>query len=368
MKRIIAAAVLIMAASFSANAQWYRQPTPNDTLRSTVVLPGNKVVFQIYAPKAESVAVSGDLPWTSPVKFEKQENGVWKGRLDRIDEGIFRYSFIVDGVTVYDPKAPLAGETKALLNVFPTGDEFFALKDVPHGAIAQRYYYSKNLKQTRRMHVWTPAGYEKSSAELPVLYLVHGGGDNDAAWPTVGAACNILDNLLAEGKMEPMIVVMPNGTIQTETLEGEVPLFVEDLIGSIIPYVEDNYRVRAESSSRAMAGLSMGGLETMETMLPYYKEFSYFWVLSSGWFKNQPEVYKEKGAVLKRIADDFNKHVKVLAFHMGGPKDIAYENCKAMLELYDNAGIRYEYVEGPGGHTWYTWRRDLYQLAQRLFK
>ncbi len=368
MKRFLIIAAFLLMAGFAADAQWRRQPTPNDTLRSTIVLPGNKVVFQIYAPQAESVAVFGDLPWTSPVKFEKQENGVWKGRLDKIDDGLFRYSFIVDGVTVYDPKSPLAGETKALLTVAPEGDEFFAFKDVPHGAIAQRYYYSKNLKQTRRMHVWTPAGYEKSSEPLPVLYLVHGGGDNDAAWPTVGAACNILDNLLAEGKMEPMIVVMPNGTIETESLEGEVPLFVEDLMGNIIPYVEDNYRVKTGSGDRAMAGLSMGGLETMETMLPYYKEFCYFWVLSSGWFKNQPEVYKEKGAVLKQIAEDFNKHVKVLAFHMGGPEDIAYENCKAMLELYDNAGIRYEYVEGPGGHTWYTWRRDLYQLAQRLFK
>ncbi len=370
MKRIlILAAAVLLAACWSADAQWMRQPTPNDTLRSTVVLPGNKVVFQIYAPQAESVGVFGDLPWTSPVKFERQENGVWKGRLDRIDDGFFRYNFVVDGVTVFDPKSPLAGETKALLKVLPTGDEYYAFKpDVPHGAIAQRFYHSKNLGQTRRMHVWTPAGYEKSGASLPVLYLVHGGGDNDASWPTVGAACNILDNLLAEGLMVPMIVVMPNGTIETETLEGEVPLFVEDLMGSIIPYVEENYRVLTGSANRAMAGLSMGGLETMETMLPYYKEFSYFWVLSSGWFKNQPEVYKEKGAVLKQIAEDFNRHVKVLAFHMGGPEDIAYENCKAMLELYDAAGIRYEYVEGPGGHTWYTWRRDLHQLAQRLFR
>ena len=369
MKKFFAIAALAALTCTAASAQGFRrQPTPNDTLRSTVVLEGNKVVFQIYAPAAQQVAVTGDLPWGAPVRFTKEENGVWKGRLDKIDEGVFRYNFIVDGVSVYDPKSALAGETKALLKVQPTGDEFFAMKDVPHGAVAQRWYHSENLGQMRRLHVWTPAGYEKSKEALPVLYLVHGGGDNDASWPTVGAAGLILDNLLAEGKMVPMIVVMPNGTVESSDLNGEVPLFVEDLMGSIIPFIEANYSVKTGSGNRAMAGLSMGGLETLETMLPHYREFSYFWVLSSGWFADDKANYEVKGARLKEIADDFNKHVKILAFTQGGPEDIAYDNCKAMLGLFDAAGIRYEFSEGPGGHSWYTWRRDLRDLAPRLFK
>ena len=364
-------AVAMAAILFRAEAQaqpWSRRPTPNDTLQSTIVLPGNKVVFQIYAPDAKSISVAGDLHWGSPVEFVREENGVWKGRLEHIGEGFFRYHFIVDGVKVFDPESELAGETSALLKVQPSGDEFFAMKEVPHGALAQRYYHSAVLGTTRRMHVWTPAGYEKSSEELPVLYLIHGGGDNDASWPTVGAACNILDNLLAEGKMVPMIVVMPNGSIETDTLEEEVPIFVEDLTGSIIPFIESSYRVRTGPENRALAGLSMGGLETLETMLIHYREFSYFWVLSSGWFASDKENYSIKGAVLKEIATDFNEHVKILAFHQGGPEDIAYQNCMAMLKLFDAAGIRYEFSEGPGGHSWYTWRRDLKDLAPRLFR
>ena len=369
MKKMIAFAALAALICPVASAQGFRrQPTPNDTLRSTVVLDDGKVVFQIYAPAAEQVSVTGDLPWGAPVRFSKEENGVWKGRLDKIDAGVYRYGFIVDGVSVFDPKSELAGETKALLKVQPTGEEFFAMKDVPHGAVAQRWYYSETLKEMRRLHVWTPAGYEKSREALPVLYLVHGGGDNDASWPTVGAAGQILDNLLAEGKMVPMIVVMPNGTIEAAGLNGEVPLFVEDLMGSIIPYVEANYAVRPGSENRAMAGLSMGGLETLETMLPHYRDFSYFWVLSSGWFADDKATYAVKGAKLKEIAEDFNRHVKILAFTQGGPEDIAYNNCKAMLGLFDAAGIRYEFSEGPGGHSWYTWRRDLKDLAPRLFR
>ena len=241
-------------------------------------------------------------------------------------------------------------------------------EDVAHGAIAQRYYHSKTLKTTRRLHVWTPAGYEKSEEKLPVLYLIHGGGDTDLAWPTVGCAGNILDNLLAENKMQPMIVVMPNGSIATENLMDEVPLFAKDLMNDIIPYIEANYRVLTDKDHRALAGLSMGGMETLEAGLNHYKEFGYFWVLSSGWFETNKKMYAERSTYLKTIAQDFNHTVHALHFTQGGPEDIAYNNCKAMLKLFDAAGINYKYSEAPGGHTWYTWRNDLYNLAQQLFK
>ena len=237
-------------------AQWGRRPTPNDTLKSTRVLPDGKVLFQIYAPEAKTVSVSGDLPWNAPVKFEKAENGVWKGVCEGLGDGVFRYNFNVDGVRVQDPKAPLSAEQSSLLTV---GESY--VKDVPHGAVAQRFYFSKTLGEMRRLHVWTPAGYEKSNAKLPVLYLIHGGGDNDASWPGVGAAGWILDNLLAAGKMVPMIVVMPNGTIN---VPNEVPPFAEDMFTSIIPFVQANYNVKTDAGSRAVAGLSMGGMETME--------------------------------------------------------------------------------------------------------
>ena len=371
MKRTVMYLVAMLAFATVAGAQgWFRQPTPNDTLRSTVVLPDNAVIFQLYAPQAESVTVMGDLPWDKPVKFTKEDNGVWKGRLAKIDDGVYRYRFVVDGVTVYDPKAPSASETSALLTVAPEGDEFFAMKNVPHGAVAERYYWSQTLGAMRRLHVWTPAGYEKNAEKLPVLYLVHGGGDTDNSWPGVGAAGLILDNLMAEGKMEPMVVVMPNGSIEMPdgNFMGEVPLFAKDMITDIIPFIEDNYNVYTDQANRAMAGLSMGGMETLEVTLNNPEMFSYVWVLSSSFAPGNKEVYEYERGRLKKEADRYNKNFKELVFTQGGPSDIAYNNCKETLKLFDEAGVKYEYHEVSGGHSWTAWRQNLYDLAQRLFK
>lgn len=371
MKRILSLIAALALSVTVVNAQgWFRQPTPNDTLRSTVILPDNTVVFQIYAPQAERVSVTGDLPWDKPAVFTKEGNGVWKGRIVKMDEGIYRYRFIVDGINVYDPKAPTASETSALLTVDTGSDSFFALKNVPHGAVAERYYWSETLGTMRRLHVWTPAGYEKSSGKLPVLYLVHGGGDTDNSWPGVGAAGLILDNLMAEGKMEPMIVVMPNGSIEMPdgNFMGEVPLFAKDMITSIIPFIENNYKVHNDQAHRAMAGLSMGGMETLEVTLNYPEMFSYVWVLSSSFAPGNKEVYEYERKRLKKEAARYNKNFKQLVFTQGGPSDIAYNNCKETLKLFDEAEIKYEYHEVPGGHSWTAWRQNLYDLAQKVFK
>lgn len=358
--RLFLTMTAVLLANGVASAQWFGR-SANDTLRSTIVRPDGRVLFQIYAPQAQSVSVGGDLPYTSPVRFTKNESGVWQGVLEKIDNGVFRYNFTVDGVRVYDPKSAYASETSALLTVAPTGDEFFARKNVPHGAVAKRYYFSKTLNQTRRMHVWTPAGYEKSADRLPVLYLVHGGGDTDNAWPGVGCAGDILDNLMAEGKIKPMIVVMPDGSI-------DVSMFAKDMIESIIPFIEDNYRVLTDRNSRAMAGLSMGGMETLETTLNNPELFGYVWVLSASFAPGNQEVYEKERVHLKQIADKLNSNFRILAFTQGGPEDIAYNNCKETLKLFDEAKVKYEFSEKPGGHTWFTWRQNLYDLAPRLFK
>lgn len=361
MKRILIIAALCCALPLSA--QWYRQPTPNDTLQSTRVLPNGKVLFQIYAPNANTVAVLGDLPWDKPVQFTKESNGVWKGLCEGLGEGCFRYTFLVDGVRVQDPKAPLSAEQASILTVGPG-----YVRDVPHGAVAQRFYWSETLGCQRRMHVWTPAGYEKSADKLPVLYLIHGGGDNDASWPGVGAAGWILDNLLAEGKIVPMVVVMPNGTIQTQDMMGEVPLFGQDMVKSIIPFVEANYRVIADQEHRAMAGLSMGGMETIETAFRHPELFSHVWVLSSSFSPGKQKEYVQE-IKLNEIASALNANFKALVFTQGGPADIAYKNCKEALGYLDAAGIRYSYQENAqAGHSWTTWRADLETLAPTLFK
>ena len=361
MKKILTLTVLL-AATVAAQAQgWMRKPTPNDTLQSTRVFPNGDVLFQIYAPKASQVSVSGDLPWDKPIKFEKAENGVWKGLCKGLGEGCFRYSFTVDGVKVQDPKAPLSAEQASLLTV---GSGY--IKDVPHGAVAQRYYYSKNLQQLRRLHVWTPAGYEKSARKLPVLYLIHGGGDNDASWPGVGAAGFILDNLLAEGKMVPMIVVMPNGTIP---VQNEVPPFAQDMVESIIPFIEANYNVKADAASRAVAGLSMGGMETMEVAFNNIDMFTYVWVLSSSMMPGQDPAAESERLQVKKNAAKMNKQFKALVFTQGGPSDIAYKNCENTRAQLLRDGLKFDYMENAqAGHSWTTWRADLETLAPTLFK
>ena len=361
MKKLLVLAALLCC--LPAWGQWFREPTPNDTLQSVRVLPDGKVLFQIYAPKASSVMVTGDLPWDKPVKFEKADNGVWKGVCEGLGDGCFRYSFTVDGVKVQDPKAPLSAEQASVLT---KGEGY--VRNVPHGALSQRFYWSKTLNCQRRMHVWTPAGYEKSSDALPVLYLIHGGGDNDASWPGVGAAGWILDNLLAEGRIVPMIVVMPNGTIPSGDMMGEVPLFADDMVTSIIPFIEANYRVVADQAHRAMAGLSMGGMETIETAFHHPELFSHVWVLSSSFSPGKQKEYVEQIG-LNKMAPALNSNFKALVFTQGGQADIAYRNCQEALGYLKAAGIKYDYMENAqAGHSWTTWRADLQVLAPTLFK
>ncbi|MCF0179672.1 MAG: endo-1,4-beta-xylanase Z [Bacteroidales bacterium] len=370
MRKFLFLSSLLMSLCVSAQAQWQRTPTPNDTLQSVRVLPNGDAVFCIYAPKARTVSLMGDIvPWDKPLDVKESKDGVWSIVVPKPVAGVYRYHFVVDGVQVYDPKSETTTQGSAVANVTPNGETFYSYrKDIPHGAIAVRKYESKTIGETRTMRVWTPAGYEKSSEKLPVLYLIHGGGDTDTSWPSVGCAGDILDNLLAEGKMKPMIVVMPNGTIQTEDMMGEVPIFAKDMVTDIIPFIENNYRVLTDKKNRAIAGLSMGGMETLEVALNNIDMFSYVWVLSSSFSPGNKAVYDYEREHLKQIADKVNKSFKILCFTQGGPTDIAYNNCKQTLELFDGAKIKYEYNEVSGGHSWEAWRQNLFDLAPRLFK
>ena len=272
----LVAMAMLLCAGQNVNAQWQRRMTPNDTLKSVRVLPDGSALFSIYAPKATDVRLSGDIvPWGKPLVPE-QKDGVWSFRIPDAKPGVYRYNFIVDGVVVYDPKNMEVSQRSALAVIDPTGNEFFSYRpDIPHGALAVRSYWSTTLGQTRTMRVWTPAGYEAGKAKLPVLYLVHGGGDSDVSWSTAGCAGDILDNLMAEGKMVPMIVVMPNGAC-------DISLFEKDLMNDVIPFIESNYRVRKDKDSRAISGLSMGGIQTLEVIFQNPDKFGYVWCLSGG--------------------------------------------------------------------------------------
>ncbi len=368
-KSLFLSFILALTTSLPLAAQWVHTPTPNDTLQPVRKLANGNVLFSIYAPKARDIKLLGDAAnYNNEITTRELPNGVWTFEVTNVPEGALRYYFMVDGVATADPLMEKQYQQR-MFNGFDKPSDFFGYrKDIPHGTISVLKYESKTLGCTRTIHVWTPAGYEKSKKKLPVLYLIHGGGDNDASWSGVGQADNILDNLLAEGKMKEMIVVMPNGTIKTSDLAGEVPLFVEDLKNDIVPFVEKTYNVYTDAAHRAIAGLSMGGWETLETAIKYYDMYQYIWVLSSGWFKTDKSKYELEAKHLKEIAPAFNKAVKQFVMTQGDPEDIAYYNGEATRKLFEEAGIHPEWYSRPGGHTWYTWRWNLYELAQRIFK
>lgn len=330
------------------------------------VLEDNRVEFRIKAPTAQKVQI--DLGRLYDMK--KDADGVWTCTTDPQTEGFHYYFLVVDGVKVADP----CSETFYGCSMMSSGVEipypaekqsWYELKaEVPHGQVARLRYQSKVTGSWKNMYVYTPAEYETSGKSYPVLYLQHGGGEDERGWSNQGLTDIILDNLIAEGKAKPMIVVMMDGNGQD---------FTSELLTDGIPFVESRYRTVKTADGRALAGLSMGGIQTLNASIMHPELFSYVGVFSSGWFKNpQPFMANSSGemyyAKLKERPEYYNKQFREFFLTMGGPEDIAYENCKAMRERFDQMGIKHSYYETPGGHTWPVWRESLYFFAQKLFK
>ena len=358
MKRLLLL-IISAAAVFGAHAQWRRNLTPADTLKSIEQLSDGSTAFRIYAPKAEAVALGGDLAGLK-AQFQKDADGIWTAVVPKVATDAYRYHFIVDGVRVIDPRYRFYSEITPVAKITNGEDIFWAERDVPHGPVAQISYKSPVTGTTRSFRVWTPAG-KAAQQPLPVLYLIHGAGDNDASWTSIGCAGHILDNLYAEGKIAPMIVVMPHGGMDTQK-------FVDELVGTIMPRVAEQYIIKTGADNTALAGLSMGGLETLNTFMAHPEMFGYINVMSSGWFRSNDADRQAKTERLRQIAPTLNKTAHVLRFTMGGQEDFAYASCQQTLKCFDEAGVKYEYSETPGGHSWHVWHYDLRDFAPRLFK
>lgn len=337
-----------------------RPRTPNDDLISFQVNDDGGATFKLYAPNAKAVELAGDV---KADKITREENGVWTmTTAAKIEPSAYRYYFLVDGMKVNDPKNPMVADFRPMAEIVPKGETlFWQKKDVPHGLMSIVYYESKATKSTRRMFVWTPPGYIQDSKKLPVLYLMHGGGDNDTNWPGQGKAGWILDNLFAEKKIVPMVVVMPDGSVPVET-------FSHDLGSNIIPYIESNFRVQADTRHRAIAGLSMGGIEVLETLMNYPDKFTYVSVMSSGWFVNNADAIKKNEERLKTVAPVLKKNIKYFKFTTGGKTDMASNNTSPTRDIFTKYGIISEFGEMNGGHTMYVWKYDLHDFAQKIFK
>ncbi len=385
-KTIASAATLMMlillALSPNGMAQFGRPGGPQ--VVSPEVSADGKVTFRILAAKANAVKLGGtDIPGIGQgAEMTKDADGVWEVTLGPIDPGAYRYNFNVDGVSVIDPRNPSTSESNSNTwsLVYIPGSDFMDTKDVPHGAVAEITYYSKSLKRFRRMHIYTPAGYESGKSQYPVFYLLHGAFDCDDSWISVGRAGFILDNLIAANKAEPMVVAMPAGHTGPFTFGGPRPRvdpFIEDFVRDIMPYVEKNYRVYTDQKHRAIAGLSMGGGHTLTLLVSHMDKFGYAGVFSSGVFElmgrrgrnsdsDAGPTWEQRHAESLKNAE-LKKGLELLWFATG-KEDFLIETTRGTVEMFKKYGFSVVYKETAGGHTWINWRNYLNEFAPQLFK
>ncbi len=365
----------------AAQAQPARAPTPNDTLVSSPLINDGKVTLQIYAPNAERVYVTGDWMATrEPLDLRKSGDGVWAVSIDDLTPDYYSYTFNVDGVATLDPKNPeiKQGITRVDNMFYLRGAEtrFQDNQHVPHGQIRKVWYESSTLGMQRRMHVYTPPGYDENNRDYPVFYLLHGGGDEDSGWSTIGRAGFILDNLIASGEAEPMLVIMPNGSLPRVSVPGESAnerrrdgqiRFERELMNDVIPAVERSFRVDSRPSMRAIAGLSMGGGHTTQIFGANPDQFDYVSIWSAGIFSGDVGQFEADYSDFLSRADEVNDSTEYFSVVVG-TDDFAYPGSLALSQTLRKHGIDHDFVETGGGHTWLNWRQYLNEFAQVLFK
>ena len=345
---------------------------------SPEVLPDRRVTFRFYAPQAREVGVFFEFNGQAMMK---RADGVWETTLGPIEPGSYRYGFSIDGASVTDPRnvevERMQVVTRSLVHV--PGAAFMDTRDVPHGAVAVVTYYSNVLKKFRRAHVYTPTGYEANQQKYPVLYLLHGANESDQSWSTVGRAGFILDNLIADKKAVPMIVVMPNGHIdQTppnlgrgapggpSPLSRELADFPSEFVHDLMPYIETHYRTIPDRAHRAMAGLSMGGRQALDVTFANLDRFSAIGVFSSGLLgANAAEWEKNHLAALD---DKKSKEGLKLVWFRTGSEDSLIGNSKTTVDMLKKHGFAATFTESPGAHTWINWRNYLHEFAPQLFR
>lgn len=377
---------LILAALSAAPAAYAQPPAQArpPAFVSPEVLADRRVTFRLHAPSAQSVRITGDARAGENQKGEaiRGENGVWEARVGPVEPGAYRYRFVVDGMNVTDPRNPKTSESNDnswSLVVVP-GSDLFDTRQVPHGAVAAVTYYSTSLGRHRRMHVYTPPGYTNGSARYPVFYLLHGSSDSDASWSTIGRAGFILDNLIADKKARPMIAVMPAGHTGPRAQRGprSSEEFVKDFTQDVMPYVDKNYRVLKGRANRAIAGLSMGGGQTLAIAFAHLDWFAYVGVFISGVVgPRRPGPagvaptpagpgWEERN---KAALDDarLKKGFKLL-WIATGKEDTGRERTVKTVEMFRAHGFSPVYKESGRGHVWLNWRDYLGEFAPLLFR
>ena len=393
MKRLTAltVALLIGVTMFAQQALWGTAPVVSPEIHDN-----NTVTFRFKAPKAVRVQLTGDfLPVQKNAKFEapgivdlkEGQEGVWEYTTpEPLKPELYSYSFIVDGLRMNDPaNVYLIRDVSTLTNVFIIGGDradFYKVNPVPHGTVSRIWYDSPALGLERRMTVYTPAGYETSGKRYPVLYLLHGMGGDEEAWISLGRTAQILDNLIAQGKAKPMIVVMPNGNASQEAAPGEssrgmVPPTMqlpktmegsyEQAFPEIVKFIDKNYRTIKSKSGRAIAGLSMGGLHSLHISKQYPDMFNYIRLFSADIMPNKEvssPIYENMEGKLK-VQFDKNPALYWIAI---GKTDFLYKANEEYRKLLDEKGYKYTYYESDEGHIWKNWRIYLTEFVPMLFR
>ena len=390
---------IIIAASLLWGAVLYAQQAlgPGSGIISPEINPDNTVTFRYYNPKAVTVQVSGDflptqkisfkmgdreMTWDAPGKADlKEKDGLWTYTTPPLEGELYSYTFHVDGQKMMDPSnihqnRDIATWTNIFTISTEKGDKgwYYEVHDVPHGNVSKVWYDSPALGVQRRMTVYTPAGYEKNTkVKYPVLYLLHGSGGDEDAWSDLGRAVQIMDNLIAEGKAEPMILVMPNGVYFNQAAPGAaVNMFqptmansrsqstveVEESFPDIIRYIESNYRVKKDKNSRAVAGLSMGGRQSAALSRRYPDMFGYV-----GMFSGVVPPEEDDKALAAVFAAKPS-----LYWIACGKTDGVMANSLLLKEYCEAKGYPVTFYESEGGHIWRNWREYLTIFSQKIFK
>lgn len=389
---------LLAAAVFAcANAQ--QALWGGSQIVSPQINPDNTVTFRLAAPKAMKVQVTGDflpaekaetpfgtfdVPGTADL-IEK--DGVWEYTTPTpLAPELYSYTMLVDGLKINDPaNVYRIRDVKSISDVFliPGGRaDLYKISDVPHGTVSKVWYHSPSLGMDRRMTVYTPAGYEKGNRRYPVFYLLHGMGGDENAWTELGRAAQILDNLIAQGKAEPMIVVMTNGNADLQAAPGESSLGFEaptlqlpkTMEGSfekhfpeVVDFVDKNYRTIKSKKARAIAGLSMGGFHSLHISKEYPDMFDYVGLFSAAINPDKNVKSPIYDNLESKLATQFSK--KPALYWIGiGNTDFLYEANKQYRGLLDDKGYKYTYYETPEGHIWKNWRIYLTEFVPLLFK
>ena len=388
-KQLLAVGVLMIVIGFPVNAQ--QALYGGGETMSPEIHDDQTVTFRIQAAQAEEVRLVGDwMPaegWIpGSVAMERGENGMWSYTTEELGPELYGYAFVVDGVRTNDPNnvfvsRDIATNTNILL-VEGRQSDLYMVHQVPHGSLTRCWYDSPGLEKTRRITIYTPPGYESSDLSYPVLYLLHGAGGDEEAWVELGRLTQIMDNLIARGKAEPMIVVLPNGNVSQQAAPGEgirgyyKPQFMEPgtmdgtfeaTFKDIMNFVENRYRVKKEKKYRAVAGLSMGGFHSLHISRYYPDTFDYMGLFSPAILpaqKTDSEVYKDVEATLKVQMENGYK-----LYWIGiGKTDFLYNNVLRYKKKLDSMGMIHSFRESEGGHIWKNWRIYLSEFVPQLFR